>query len=267
MGEPNEIPHDWEACRALIQTQAAIISQQATLLATQERTIEELGLEMEKLRKLLSHFINGHRSEKRIVTGPNQDWLPFENNEEFQVARAEAEAQAEAVIQAYTVEREVQKKPRNESLPSHLRREEQVIAGDATQKTCSTHGERTIIGYDTTETLVHQRPELYVLVKKYPKYACPGNPACGIASPERPTSLLEGDRYERAYSSTISHGGCRAVTGRCSYRRSRLRHQRGGYDRRGQVVPPSADVPPTGPVRGKRLDAWPFDAAEHREPG
>ena len=38
----------------------------------QERKIEELGVEMEKLRKLLSHFVNGHRSEKRILTGPDQ---------------------------------------------------------------------------------------------------------------------------------------------------------------------------------------------------
>jgi transposase len=204
MSEPSEIPHDLAGSQALNRAQAATISQQAALLATQGRTIEELGLEMDKLRKLLSHFINGHRSEKRIITGPNQDWLPFENNEEFQAARAEAEAQAEAVIQTYTVEREVQKKkPRNESLPSHLRREEQIIEGDATQKTCSTHGERTIIGYDTTETLVHQRPELYVLVKKYPKYACSGNPECGIASPERPTSLVEGDRYDTSVAATI----------------------------------------------------------------
>jgi transposase len=204
MREPSEIPHDVEACQALNRAQAATISQQAMLLATQGRTIEELGLEMEKLRKLLSHFINGHRSEKRMITGPNQDWLPFEDNEEFQAARAEAEAQAEAVIQTYTVEREVQKKkPRNESLPSYLRREERIVAGDATQKTCSTHGERTIIGYDTTETLIHQRPELYVLVKKYPKYACSGNPECGIGSPERPTSLVEGDRYDTSVAATI----------------------------------------------------------------
>ena len=89
---------------------------------------------MEKLRKLLSHFVNGQRSEKRILTGPDQNWLPFESSEEFQAARAEAEAQAEAIIQKYTVEREVQKKkPRDESLPSHLRREEQIVAGDAAQ--------------------------------------------------------------------------------------------------------------------------------------
>ncbi len=158
-----------------------------------------------------------------MITGPNQDWLPFEDNEDFQAARAEAEATAEAVIQAYTVEREVQKKkPRNESLPSHLRREEQIIEGDATQKACSTHGERTIIGYDTTETLIHQRPELYVLVK-YPKYACSGNPECGITSPERPTSLVEGGslrrqrrrpRSSRPSGSTI----CRSTASRISSR-------------------------------------------------
>jgi hypothetical protein len=175
----SEIPNDLEGCRAFIRAQAATISEQAALLAVQSKQIEELGLEMKKLRKLLSHFINGHRSEKRILTAPDQNWLPFENSEEFQAARAEAEAQAEAVIQSYTVERKApSKKPRDESLPSHLRREEQIIDGDAAQKTCPTHGERTIIGYNTTETLVYQRPELHVLVKKYPKYACPGNPQC-----------------------------------------------------------------------------------------
>jgi transposase len=135
---------------------------------------------------------------------PDQHWLPFENSAEFQAARIEAEAQAEVVIQTYTVQREVKKKkPRDESLPSHLRREEQIVEGDATQKFCSTHGERTIIGYDTIETLVHQRPELYVLVRKYPKYACPGIPECGICSPERPTSLVEVNCYDTSVAATI----------------------------------------------------------------
>jgi transposase len=197
MLELPDIPSDLQGCQALLQTQAATI-------ATLGRTIEEQGLEMEKLRKLLGQLVNGQRSEKRIITAPNQNWLPFESSEEFQAARAEAEAQAEAAIQKYTVEREVQpKKPRDESLPAHLRREEQIVAGDATQQTCSLHGERTIIGYDTTETLVRQRPELYVLVRKYPKYACSGHPGCGIQSPERPTSLIEGDRYDTSVAATI----------------------------------------------------------------
>ena len=203
MSEPHGIPSEGQSSPAFLQAHAATIAQQAATIATQEQKIEELAVEMEKLRKLLSHFVNGHRSEKRILTGPDQNWLPFDNSEEFLAARAEAEAQAEEIIQTFTVTRIAKKKKRDESLPSHLRREEQLVEGDASQKSCSTHGERTIIGYDTTETLVHQRPELYVLVKKYPKYACAGNPACGIQSPERPTSLVEGDRYDTSVGATI----------------------------------------------------------------
>ena len=38
----------------------------------EQEKIAALEAEMEKLRKLLSHFINGHRSEKKILSGPNQ---------------------------------------------------------------------------------------------------------------------------------------------------------------------------------------------------
>ena len=203
MIEPSEIPHDLAACQAVIRQQAALQSQQAATIASQQRKIEEFGVEMEKLRKLLSHFVNGHRSEKRILTGPDQALLPFDSSEEFQAARAEAEAQAEAIVQKFTVTRAVPKKKRDESLPSHLRRMEKVMEGEESDKNCATHGARAIIGYDTTETLVYTRPELHVLVKKYPKYACPGNPACGVASPERPTSLVEGDRFDTSVAATI----------------------------------------------------------------
>lgn len=196
MIDPSDIPSDLKRCQALIREHVAMIASQA-------RQIEALGVEMEKLRKLLSHFAGGHRSEKRILTSPDQALLPFENSEEFQAARAEAEAQAEAIIQTFTVTRTVKKKKRDESLPSHLRRVEQIIPGDESQQNCVTHGARAIIGYDTTETLVYTRPELHVLVKKYPKYACPGNPACGVASPPRPTSLVEGDRYDTSVGATI----------------------------------------------------------------
>jgi len=233
--EPHDIPHDLPASQTPIQSQAAIQSgnvatireqakkieahvamiaaleatiatqhQQIAEFAAQAGQIEALGLEIEKLRKLLSHFVNGHRSEKRILSGPDQTLLPFDSSEEFQAARAEAEAQAEAIVQTFTTTRTVRKKKkRDESLPSHLRREERIIDGNVSQQNCATHGERAIIGYDTTETLVYTRPELHVLVKKYPKYACPGNPACGVASPERPTSLVEGDRFDTSIAATI----------------------------------------------------------------
>ena len=100
-------------------------------------------------------------------------------------AQAEAEAQAQAILQSYTVTRTVTKKKRDESLPACLPRVEKVIEGDAAQKNCPTHGGRKVIGFDTTETLVYKRPELYVLQKKYPKFACVDHPECGVASPQR----------------------------------------------------------------------------------
>jgi len=70
-------------------------------------------------------------------------------------------------------------------------------------KYCPRHGKRTLIGYDSVESLVFRRPELRVRVTKYPKYACVGKTDCGIASPERPTGLVEGDRYATSVAAEI----------------------------------------------------------------
>ena len=197
MIELSEIPNDLEACQALLRAHAATLSQQVTTITSQAQKLDELAIEMEKLRKLLSYFVNGHRSEKRILPAADQALLPFESSEEFLAARAEAEAQAEVIVQTYTVRRTITKKKRDESLPAHLPRVEKVIEGDETQKNCPTHGERKVIGYDTTETLVYKRPELYVLVRKYAKYACLGSPICGVASPERhPREIMAGGRRD-----------------------------------------------------------------------
>ena len=190
----------------IIKSQAQQIETQSQQIESQSQQIETLGVEMEKLRKLLSQFINGHRSEKRILPDDGQRWLPFDSSEEFQAARAEAEAQAKAIVQTYTVTRALNKKKRNESLPGHLPRVEKIIEGDDAQKNCATHGERKIIGYDIIETLVYERAKLYVLVTKYPKFACTGHPECGVASPERPTSLVEGDRYDTSVAAAIVEG-------------------------------------------------------------
>jgi transposase len=193
----NEVPADLASCRAIIDAQR-------TLIATQAQQIEALLAEQDKLRKLIQRLLDGSRSERRVVDDANQGWLPFENGAEFEAARAEAEAEAQAIVETYTVQRKTTpRKPRDESLPSHLHREEQIVPADEAQSHCTAHGPRQLIGYDATETLVYRRPELYVLVKKYPKYACAGEPACGVASPDRPTSLVEGDRYDTSVAAAI----------------------------------------------------------------
>jgi len=203
MISPSEFPHDIESCHALLETQAANTASFEATIASQAAKVEELMTEMEKMRKLLSHFVNGHRSEKRILPAENQAILPFENSEEFLAARAEAEAEAATIVQTYTVTRTVTKKKRDESLPAHLPRIEKIIEGDETQKNCATHGTRTVFGYDKTETLVSEPAKLYVLVKLYPKFACEDHPECGVASPQRPTSLVEGDRYDTSVAAAV----------------------------------------------------------------
>jgi transposase len=56
------------------------------------------------------------------------------------------------------------------------------------------------------ETLEFDPPQLRVRVTKYPKYACVNVPECGVASPERPTGLVEGDRYDTSVAAEVLTG-------------------------------------------------------------
>ena len=190
MSESISIPSDLKSCQELI--------------VSQQEMIDDLQVEQEKLRKLLEQMIHGNRSERRILSDADQALLPFESEEEFKAAQAEAEAEAETIIEKYTVQRHARKKkPRDESLPSHLERVEQTVEAPEEMKNCPQHGARQIIDYDVTETLMRDPPRLWVLQKKYPKYACPTDPSCGIASPERPTSLVEGNRYDTSIAAAV----------------------------------------------------------------
>ena len=102
------------------------------------------------------------------------------------------------------------RKRRDESLPEHLERYEVEADVPEDVKNCPEHGPRKLIGYDAVETLEFERPKLRVRVTKYPKYACTQEARCGVASPERPTGLVEGDRYDtgRSEEARPRHGRC-----------------------------------------------------------
>jgi transposase len=190
MSQSIRIPSDLKSCQEL--------------LVSQQQQINELQAEQEKLRKLLQQMLQGNRSEKRILPDADQTLLPFESEAEFQAAQAEAEAEAERIIEKYTVRRHARKKkPRDESLPAHLERVEETVEAPEELKNCPRHGQRQIISYDITETLMRDPPRLWVLRRKYPKYACPSDPSCGVASPDRPTSLVEGDRYDTSVAAAV----------------------------------------------------------------
>ena len=97
-------------------------------------------------------------------------------------------------------------KKRDESLPAHLPRKEIVVDADEADKHCETHGEKKLLPeamWDVVEKLVYVPPQLFVEVRKYQKYACENQPQCGIASAERPTGIVEGDKYDTSVATEI----------------------------------------------------------------
>jgi len=189
------------ACHLLLVEQARALLELQKLLTESSQENEELKLTMTKLILQLQ----GHRRE-RVVVDPNQLPLDFGDDPTAKDTQAEVLAQAQKIIIEYTVRREIKKKtksPRDEKFPAHLPREEKVLDVPASQKECPEHGPKELIGYDTTETLVFERPKLKVLVTKYPKYICVQQPACGVVQAERPKGLVEGNRYDTSIAAEI----------------------------------------------------------------
>jgi transposase len=188
------LPNDLAGCQALIEQLA--------------ETVNELRREKEELKVAFAELLErafGNRRE-RYIHDPNQLLLLDLNGTDDAADATEGLAQAvdeaEQSVKAHTRRRHA-RKPRNEALPEHLPRYEVEAPASEAEKHCPQHGERTLIGYDEVETLEFERPKLRIRVTKYPKYACPGEATCGIASPERPTGLVEGDRYAPSVAAEI----------------------------------------------------------------
>ncbi len=220
MQDAHDIPSDIEACQARIvdlmarvdaltvgasSTQVgAVIAQQQSKIEELERQIAELMLEQAKLQKLLARLLKGNHSERRILSGSEQAYLPFENQAELEVAQAEAQAEAAALLERDTERPKPRpRKSRGGALPTHLPRVERIVDVPESMAVCPIHGERKIIDYDITETLKMQPAKLWVERVKYPKLVCPGCAECGIVSPERPTGLVEGNRYDTSVAASV----------------------------------------------------------------
>jgi len=181
--------------------QCFITTQVNTITSLQSR-VEFLQVEHDKLAKLLAAQIAGHRKETHISSAL-QGWLPFESQEEFDQAKAVAEAEAQAIVDARDLAPPKPKKPRKESLPEHLLLIDRVYDVPEGKRVCPTHGAMTCIGCDETETLVQEPAKLFRFKNKFMKYACPCCSEHGIVSPERPTGLVEGNKYDSSIAATI----------------------------------------------------------------
>ena len=227
MQDATPLPKDVDACHALIaeltarntglsshNTQlASHLHRHESLTVEQSQTLvelqgarEQLSQENQELKltinKLLAQ-LRGNRSE-RHVDDPNQIKLDFGDDPAAADALADAATEAERIVQEYTVRRKLKKKqPRNEKLPEHLPRYEVIAHVTDKQKHCPQHGVKQLLGYDETETLEFERPKLKVRVTKYPKYICANQPDCGVTQAERPTGLVEGNRYDASIATEI----------------------------------------------------------------
>ena len=194
------IPNDLAGCRALIE-------QLVSAVTSQTSDIEVLRREKQELEAAYAELIQRafrHRSE-RYLDDPNQLRLDLGGTADAADAvegLTQAVQEAGLPVKAH-VRRRHACKPRSEALPEHLPRYEVEARVPEQTKHCSQHGERTLIGYDRVEKLEFERPKLRVRVTKYPKYACSGHADCGISSPERPSGLVEGNRYDTSVAAEI----------------------------------------------------------------
>ncbi|MGB7346607.1 MAG: IS66 family transposase [Pirellulaceae bacterium] len=142
---------------------------------------------------------------ERYIANPDQLRIDFGDTDQSADA---ADGLAEAVEEADLIPAHLRRKPKKKSnaLPAHLPRVEQAIDIEEADKTCPEHGEKQLLPesmWDVREKLVMIPPKFEVHVRKYMKYACQNQAQCGIASAERPTGIVEGDKYDTSVATQI----------------------------------------------------------------
>lgn len=193
--------------KGLVEEQSKELAQSQQELARGQDIIRQLEEKLERLEKDYMQLWRerfGAKSE-RYIENPDQLRLDFGDTDE---AADAAEGLADAVEEADLIPAHRRRKPRKSShaLPAHFPRIEQIVDVEEADKTCPQHGEKTLLPesmWDVREKLVVIPPRYEVQVTKYKKYACQNQAQCGIASAERPTGLVEGDKYDTSVAAQI----------------------------------------------------------------
>lgn len=209
----NDLPADIEACHLVIAKLQAQLDQHATELSLKRKLVEEQAhsvlqlkenndrldakvAELNRKVEALLRQLYGRKSERR-VDGVGQLLLDLgeEVTPEVVSALEEAIREAEQIVedaeQAGKPRRPKRPRCDDRKFPEHLPRYERIIDLPPERR----EGLK-FVGYDEVETLECLRTELRVRVNKYAKYAYPADQGRGIVSPERPTGLVEGDRFD-----------------------------------------------------------------------
>lgn len=194
---------------AQLRDREALLEEQARMILDLQRSREQLQQSNDTLQLTLDKLLRqiyGRRGE-RFIEDPTQQKLDFGDDPQTEDTFRDALAEAQQVLDNIETRRQAKPQPqpqgRSEKFPDHLPRVEKIVDAPADQQTCPTHGARTLIGYDITETLKLKRPELFVEVTKYPKYACPGKSDCGVGQAARLPGLVAGNRFDTGIAAEI----------------------------------------------------------------
>ncbi len=211
--DAKSLPNDLEACHQLIAKLQSRVGEQATELSLKDKLIEEqahsvLELKAEsdkleeenielnlKLEKLLKQLY-GRKSERR-VDGEGQLFLDLGEAPTPEVVSALEDAIREAQQIARDAEEAKRRRRKrrpdrgDRKFPEHLPRYQRIVDLPEDRREGL-----TLIGYDEVETLECTAAQLKVRVTKYAKYTSKDDKSKGVISPERPTGLVEGDRFD-----------------------------------------------------------------------
>jgi transposase len=218
--DAKQLPIDINDCHRLIATlqlqvesHASELQDKQTQFSLKEKLVEEQAhsvIELKENRDRLSEKVTelnlkidlllkqlyGRKSERRLdAVGQLLLDLGEEATPEVVSALEEAIRDAERIVEEAEQEKKKRRanRPRKDDrkFPEHLPRYERIVDLPEAQR----EGLK-LIGYDEVETLELVRAELRVRVTKYAKYAHPADKSQGITSPERPTGLVAGDRFD-----------------------------------------------------------------------
>ncbi len=175
------------------------------LIDHQAQQLEEQKIEIAKLEKERDAALQlaFRKKTERYLADPKQFVLDFGDEPEVvDAAEGIADAALETV-EGYERRKNALQKSRSEQLPAHLPQYEVKLDVPEHEKTCATHGERQVIGYDWQETLEVVPPKLVVRRTGIPKLACPKSPECGVVESPGPVGLVEGNRYDTSVAAEI----------------------------------------------------------------
>lgn len=167
-----------------------LIQDQSKELAQSKDTVRQLEAKLDAKEKDYLKLWKERFAAKseRYIADPDQLRIDFGDTPESSDA---ADGLHDAAEEADLIPAHTRRKPKKKdySLPAHFPRTIEVIDVEEPAKTCPTHGDKQLLPesmWDVREKLVMVPATWEVHVRKYKKYACAGEPDCGIASAERP---------------------------------------------------------------------------------